>query len=218
MEQSKESVLRGVFFLAEESEETLRRIASDPGCTEKTFQNGEVVFSPSSFTPALVLVREGRVLVWNESGGNRVLLNSIGAGGIFGAAGLFGTPDEYVTTVTAKGKTSLLFLSAPLCERILRSSPEAAMRYVAFLSDRIRFLNGRIGAFTAGSAEAKTAGYLLGADPAKPINFARLSDTLGIGRASLYRALDSLAEKGLIVRDGKFITIPDREALAEEIK
>ena len=218
MEKSVVDLLGGVFFLAGESEETLRAVAADPECTEAEYENGETVFSPSSYTPSLAVVREGAVQVWNESGGNRVLLNSIGAGGVFGAAGLFGTPDEYVSTVTAKGRTSVCLLSASLCERVLRASPEAAMRYITFLSDRVRFLNGRIDSFTAGSAEAKTAEYLLGADPERPVNLARLSDSLGIGRASLYRALDSLSEKGLIIRNGKKISVPDREALAAVVK
>ena len=41
----------------------------------------------------------------------------------------------------------------------------------------------------------------------------QLAKTIGVGRASLYRALDTLEKSGAIARQGKQIWIRDKEKL-----
>ena len=85
------------------------------------------------------------------------------------------------------------------------------MSYIAFLSQRIRFLNRKIDSFTAPSAREALLRHLLEIhrDGAAEITggYSQLARTLNIGRASLYRALDALEAEGCIRRDGKCITI-----------
>ena len=45
------------------------------------------------------------------------------------------------------------------------------------------------------------------------LSLTELSKALGIGRASLYRALDSFESRGLIKRNGKQITLADPDEL-----
>ena len=70
---------------------------------------------------------------------------------------------------------------------------------------------------TAGSAERRLAVFLLDYEqdgvfiPPCPMN--RLAELLGIGRASLYRAIDALCAEGLIEKQGKNIHLRNKDAL-----
>jgi CRP-like cAMP-binding protein len=91
--------------------------------------------------------------------------------------------------------------------------PSFALDYVAFLSGKIRFLNERLSELSAPSALQKLSSYLLKDDGRIALSKVQLASALGIGRASLYRALDDLTEKGYISSDGKSVTVIDREGL-----
>ena len=115
--------------------------------------------------------------------------------------------------------TSFSLLTA--CNGGKDTDGDLAMRYIDFLSDRIRFLNRRIATLTAGSAERRLAAWLDTVMPDStdrivlpfPVN--RLADTLGLGRASLYRAFDDLTASGYLTRDGKTVILHDRTAMRQ---
>ena len=106
-----------------------------------------------------------------------------------------------------------------MLKTIIRNDFSVASAYIAFLSGKIEFLNRKIIAFTAKSADAALAGYLLenGSADAVPANMSRLAATLGVGRTTLYRAVDALVRVGCIAYDGKEIRILDRDALKGRI-
>ena len=100
--------------------------------------------------------------------------------------------------------------------RLLRESPDFAENYVRYLSGRIQFLSGRLDAVSAVGAEGKLAQYLLSADNGTgqvTISATQLSARIGIGRATLYRAFETLEGEGAIAREGKVIRILCREKL-----
>ena len=75
--------------------------------------------------------------------------------------------------------------------------------------------------YTSGSAERRLALYLDSfktdtVTPDMPMN--ALSELLDIGRASLYRAIDSLVSDGFIKRDGDSILIIDRDKMLDFYK
>ena len=104
-----------------------------------------------------------------------------------------------------------------LVEELMGRFPEVCRSYVAYLSERIRFLSGKIDALTAGSAERKVAQYLLsrldGEWAELDCSATGLAQRLGVSRASLYRALDALEARGAVRRAGKRFRIPDPAAL-----
>lgn len=193
--------------------EELAAIASDPRCETKSYRENDLVFSEHDHTTALGLILSGSVLVHRVGGGNPVLLNRIPEGRLFGAAALFAEAEPFVTRITAAEPTAVFFLPAPLCEDLIRRRPDFAVGYVRFLSDRIRFLNRRIAELSAPGTEQKLAQYLSERDEVADLSMVQLAASLGIGRASLYRALDSLTERGLIERAGRGIRSLDREGL-----
>ena len=92
--------------------------------------------------------------------------------------------------------------------------PQVARNYIAFLSERIQFLNEKIGSFTAPTARVRLARWLAAqTSPVQVKSYMALANELNVGRASLYRALDALASQGVLKRQGACITVMDPVAL-----
>lgn len=164
-----------------------------------------------------------------------------GIAGLFAAEGEEG--NGAVTEIVAASNSEIWFIDGETVRQMIRENPDFAESYIAYLSRKVRFLNRRIADFTAADAEMKTGRYLeqlcrgicadshgavsvsnqrerdLNEDggndfvPSFKINMSRLARTLDIGRASLYRALDSLESAGIIRRSEGRVEIIDCEAL-----
>jgi len=183
-----------------------------------SFQKGDVIYSPGDCRDSIAVVLKGKVNVYNLSCGKPALLNSIGAGGLFGAAALFDGSKSYFTTVKAASACELLFLSEKSVLKLMKEDSVVAYNYVRFLTGRIGYLNSIINALTAGSAENRLACYLLGQKEEKftlPVSCSALADMLGIGRASLYRAFDFFEKNGTIVRSDRHIEVKRPEVLLQ---
>lgn len=162
---------------------------------------------------------EVRTVKHSQEGGI-ILLNTFSSGGVFGVAGLFQNSSEYVSDVQAIRRSRVLFLPEELLRSLFRREPMTAENYIAYLTTRICFLNNRIDIFTGGSAEQRLAGFLLSVCPKEsphiyhlPFTYLELAETLNIGRASLYRAMDSLQQYGVLQRNGRDLSILDPDVL-----
>lgn len=175
---------------------------------------GEVIYSPRHFQRCLGLILSGSVRVTKDT----LIVSTLRAGDLFGAAALFSEGEEYSTTLTALSGCTVLFIPESAAQLLLAESPVFAMKYVRYLSDRIRFLSQRLDTVSAGTTERKLAQFLLRtADENGTLctSATLLCKTLGIGRASLYRAFERLEQEGAIRRDGKSICICDPTKLQE---
>ncbi len=137
--------------------------------------------------------------------GNAVTVRGIGSGEVFGAASVFGEWKEGRSSIVAKSDCSVLYASEDDLKRIFEKYPTVAVNYISFLSDRIRFLNRRIDAFSAGSAVQKLYEYLVsqatGGTVTLDFGLAELARRLKMGRSSLYRSLEALQENGILERN-----------------
>ena len=170
--------------------------------------------------PFLCIILSGEVTVHTKDENNDLLLRILSVGDTFGVANLFGH-EPMITRVTAHKDTTALCISEEAMRKAITADGELAMRYITFLSDRIRFLNRRIATLSAGSAERRLAAWLDAVIPENadryelPMPMNRLADTLGVGRASLYRAFDDLTAAGYLQRDGKVLVLIDRAAMRQ---
>ena len=207
------SVVAGSFLLegVEPPEDFLRQLQPI------RFQPGEEIYSAQRFRSAIAILLSGSAQVRGHSG---VLMNLLGPGDCFGVAALFHPVEEYVTTVSARTAVSLVFITDKELMDLFRRCPQCAVNYISFLSRRICFLNRRIESFTAPSALAGLGLWLLEQEHEGEVNvlqgYTRLAQLLNIGRASLYRSLDLLVERGAITRQERTICILDREKLKKE--
>lgn len=167
--------------------------------------------------PALYVVTRGSVCVYRTESGQRVIINTINEGGVFGAAQLFCKDPAFSYTKAACACTCLQIPGTEIT-KLLETDPIFTLNYVSFLSDRIRFLNTKIASFTAGSGEKTLAAYLLSASEDRASvkidrNMSSLSQFLNISRPTLYRAFTSLQNQGIIEKAGKEVRIISKEKL-----
>jgi len=184
-----------------------------------SYKKGDIIFDREHYTPSLGIVLSGAVLVLSPSGSRSLIMRELGPGDIFGVAGLFVEETDYVTTLTAKSPCRVLFISQDLLRRAMAADFTLVENYIRFLSGRLRFLNRKISGLAACTAEEALAIYLSGLDSEVRVpSYSRLAEELGLGRASLYRALDSLEKSGHIRRMGHVIHVLDPEGLKEMIQ
>ena len=190
------SALDSCDVFSKASDTTYKELLS---CSPKHFNPGELIYSAESFEKSLGIIVSGKVEVYGETGNRRVRLNTLSHGDMFGAAALFGKDNGYVSTVISKTASDVLFVSESKVKELITSDSQVALAYISFLSDRIRFLNRKISAFTAKNADSAVATAMLGErNQSFELNVSRLSKKLGIGRTSVYRSLESLERLGAI--------------------
>ena len=171
--------------------------------------------------PFLCMILTGSARVFAKDRSSDLLLRILHAGDTFGVATLFGhTGESAITKILAAEATDAICMSEDTVKELITNDSAFAMRYIDFLADRIRFLNKRISCIGAGSAEDKLCTWLLnhlpdGEDVSMTLSMSlsRLAESLGLGRASLYRALDELETHGILERNGKKLHVPCRSAL-----
>ena len=205
MEESIRAVLPGCFLFAGVPEgEAMAALA---GCGSiRRCERGEVVLSPQRFTPMLGVVLQGRL----EARNDHVLLMVLGPGRCFGVAGLWSGAEEYVSTVRAQKESLLYTFSRADLTALFSRCPQTLQNYLAFLSDRIVFLNQKVALYSCQSVEGKVYAYFkqqAAAGCPQKINSSELGRLLGVGRASLYRAFEALQARGLIRKEGKTVTV-----------
>lgn len=187
------------------------------GWEKRSFAKGQVIYSPDHFRKELACVLSGQVLV--TKGGGELVVSLLEQADLFGAAALFNAEEEYVSTLTARSKSSILFLSQDSVRQLIDSQPLFRGNYIRYLSCRIRFLSDKIDALIQGSGEKKLSGFLLRQMDAEgnvrlACSMTELAARLNIGRASLYRELQKLEDRGILTRDGKIIMIQQPETLS----
>jgi len=181
-----------------------------------TFTKGEMIFSGGISTASMCLLLKGRARVTR---GNAVL-SVLEPGELFGAVTLFGGGQQRSTDITALTGCRAVFFGREPVEKLMETNRRMALDYIEYLSERVFYLTGKIEAYTAGSVESKLTAYLLknataGTDGRLCVdigNISALAQLLGVGRASLYRALDKLESERSIARSGKTVLIRGKEA------
>lgn len=180
------------------------------------FEKGEIIFDGVHNEKKLCVLLSGSAVVLNVNLEHRVLMNKLTSGGIFGVVTLFGNETFFLTEIKATSKCEVMYISeAELC-RLFQLDFTVCRNYISYLTQRIRFLHGKIEAFTGTTVEKKLFSYLKNhwheADDGfftvtLTVSLTELAEVLSIGRASLYRVLNQAQEDGILKRRGKEIII-----------
>lgn len=203
-----------------------RNISKDDLCTiaEKytslsVCEKHEVIFSENNYTRSLVIIIKGSASVTKQSGSSKILMSIIRKGDIFGMATLFYEEENYLTQITALEKVTLAVFSKENVQKIFSLYPAVSENYITILSEKIHFLNKKISTYTKSETIQKVASFILQyANDNKtvsdlPYSITSIADALNVGRASVYRAFDTLENDSVIQREGKTIKILDLSAL-----
>ncbi len=139
--------------------------------------------------------------------GDSITIRTMSGGELFGAASMFGNWKDGMSSIVAKEDCYVLYITEQTFTSLLKQYPQISLNYIEYLSDRIRFLNRKLDAFTAKSTEERLYEFLLSQSSGDGIvtlgfGMAELARRLNVGRTSIYRDIESLESKGLINRDG----------------
>ena len=217
------NILKNSFLFASLGYEEFNRAVEMISGEIREFSKGDIICSPESYERKIGFVISGECEVCRiKHGKGRVKLNTLFKGDSFGIATVF-SDNAFPTYVYARRACSIVFLSEKELMLLTDHFHSVALNIIRFQNDRIAFLNRKIEAFSAGSVEERLACYLLDeyqkhATREIPLNRMKTADILGVGRTSLYRALDSLANANIITLELKKILINDPQGLERIVK
>jgi CRP/FNR family transcriptional regulator, dissimilatory nitrate respiration regulator len=176
------------------------------------------------------IIADGRVSLNKETvSGNRIILNMLEAGDIFGEMVAFSDTRVWPVTVIAQDDSSLFFLPAEKvlgnCANICASHSTLIMNTLKILANRALLLNQRIEHLSARSIRGKVSRYLVdlhnqvgGTTLTVPMKRHELADYLNIPRPSLSREMSGLRDKGVIDFNGAEVELkklPELESYIE---
>lgn len=203
-------------FFKYASKDTVNRYLNEENVKVISFFHGDIIYSPVSKSISVGILIDGAAKVRPHED-EKTLLKTLSRGEIFGVANLYAEEVCFPSIIIAEKKAKVLFIDGNAFKGFIENDPSALKFYLRFLSQKIVYLNKKIATFTASNAECKLALYLTEYsekdDFSLSVSMSELAKTLGLGRASLYRALDKLESAKLIERDGSNIRIIDREDL-----
>lgn len=180
--------------------------ALEHGAYEEAFEPGRRILAGET---ALGMLLSGRAQVTKAAGQYKLRMSELGPGSLLGGATLF-CKGQQPTEVTAVVPCWVLFFPQPVFEAMLEADFSLTKRYITYLTARIRFLAGRIESIACPTAADKLLCHLAQCADERgmvraPGGMDALAQTLGMGRATLYRALNALEEAGHIRREGRAI-------------
>lgn len=190
---------------------------------EKVYHKGETIFSPEEYEKKVGFVYHGECIVGRESVGGVIPLNVAKQFDSFGIITCFSDRDEFPTMVIAKTNCSVLFIHVDALSRLIEEDHIISLNIINFLTKKISFLNDKIATFSGGTIEEKLANYILALRKKYgslefEFNKKKSAEALNCGRASLYRAIDSLKNSGYIELVDKKIIINDPQGLERIVK
>lgn len=212
--------VRDNHILGKANKYTVNRCIPDEALTVREMVPGEEICSPEHHEEHVVVLLDGRAVVTSADGARNVRLRSVEPNSMFGIATLFSQTDTFPTRIYAATKCSVLFIEAEAFRRVILEDKEANAAFLRFLCERVVYLNKKIEGFTAGSAERRLALFLADNDVDGVFtvegSYAALAQTLDVGRASLYRALETLETEGWIEKKDRIIYLRNKLAMMEK--
>lgn len=210
------ALLHGTFLFAGAPVQAAQRTLTDPQAECLSFEGGEVLYQPGDRERFAGVLLSGRARLRFFHG--RRSVNILRAGQFFGMTSLFAPQGSFPGTVCAVGRCRVLFLPRSVMDCLFTEHPCILANYLTFLSGRILSLNRRLQGVSS-DAGTRLAEYLLELLPPQsdtltlPYGMTTLSAALGLGRATLYRAMAELEDRALLRREGRKIYVPSAQAL-----
>ena len=195
------------FFLFQNINKTeIYRLFSFGSIVEEHYHQGDILQNYESDCKIGIILK-GKAII--KSGNDGAIIRKLSKNDVYGVASLFDNP-THQTTVIAVADCTVLTLEKAFVERCIQENSQVSLNYISFLAQRIGFLNKKINAYTAKSAENKLYTYLSqlprnNNEIILSMDMSTVAKMLGIGRATLYRAFDKLEQNGSIIKNDKKI-------------
>ncbi|MCP4338897.1 MAG: Crp/Fnr family transcriptional regulator [Desulfobulbaceae bacterium] len=190
----------------------------------KTFQRGENIFFEGDEGDGFYMVGEGRVKIFKVSiSGKEHILHIFGQGEPFGEVPVFhGRP--FPANAEALIKSKAIFFPRDKFVLLVEANPSIALNMLAVLSQRLRRFASQIENLSLKEVPARLAGYLVylsheqgDSDEVElDISKGQLASLLGTIPETLSRIFSKMSDEGLILVNGRKISLLDRQGLMEK--
>ena len=188
------------------------------GTREIHVDKGDILFHKGDSPTGFYLVVCGQVkLAFSSSQGSEKVVDILSQGQTFGEAVMFMERPYMVYAQALKDSQLLLIAKSAILDE-LEKDPKLGRKMIASLSMRLHHLITDVEAYSLHSGRQRIIGYLLrettDTDAAAltvtlPTNKGIIASRLNLTQEHFSRILHELTEAGLIVVEGRRITIPD---------
>ena len=211
-------ILSKSFLFRDMAGTTLEEIIKANPPTIKSYKRGEMIYPGEANDEGVGFIIQGKCEVrisGTDSG--KTVLNILSPGDSFGILSVF-SDDDFPTEVYAAVNSTVLFFSKKQILNFVNNYSQISTNIITFLAQRVSFLNQKIATFSAKSVESKLASFIINecerqSSDTIAFNAKKTSEEIGAGRASVYRALSSLNDSGLIIFTNKKIQIINKTDL-----
>lgn len=178
---------------------------------------GSAIYTCDETEVRVGFLLSGRAQAFTGQSREQTLLKTIRPHELFGIANLYAEDEPFPSRILAISDCRILWIGRDALKGLIENDAAVRRNFLAFQSKKILYLNRKIATLTAGNAEKKLAVCLLDHEDNGVFvpsgSMSELAELLGMGRASLYRAIDNLVSYGWIEREEKQIRILDKDAL-----
>ena len=202
-------LLRENFFLFRDLDnKQVEKLLSLDGISKEHYAQGDIMQNNKTACKIGMIIK-GKAII--KSGEDGVIIRKLNPNDVYGAACLFDSP-KHLTIVKAVTDCTVITMNKQYIESCILEENKISLNYIEFLAKRISFLNTKINAYTAKSAENKLYTYLLQLPREEnvinlSIDMSTIAKMIGIGRATLYRAFEKLEKNGTITKQDKIIIL-----------
>ena len=182
------------------------------------FHRGEKIADDLMLSKAAVFILSGSVIRLNVV--NNICFERLSEGELCGLTSLLHEGKSFKDILYATKESQVLFLSKTAIHRLFESDPAFSFAVIRFLFSRVSALERRVSIYTGGDARCRLARFLLDAFGDcltfhQDRSMQYLATLLDISRPSLYRAFAELQDAGAIKKEGKTITLLDKDMLTQ---
>lgn len=202
--------LGGTVLFRGVQEDCIRAWLVESNVSIAEYAPGEYLFRKNDTTDRVGILLRGSADVNRESKDGSMHMSTLKRNDLFGAASLCGEDEMFVTDIRCKERTRVLIIPEKEMLDLLSGNRTVLRNYLCYLNGRIRFLNKRLDAFSKNTVAARVMTFFASEANERMYtvkSFTKLSESLCISRATLYRALDTLEEEHKIRRNGKEIEL-----------
>ena len=215
-----EALLAHVPLFSGLEKDEIARIAR--GTREVNAQRGDILFHKGDVSTGFHLIVYGQVkLAFTSPQGGEKVVDIIGQGQTFGEAVMF-MEKPYMVYAQTLADSQLLHISKAAILDEIEKDPRLGRKMIASLSIRLHHLITDVESYSLHSGRQRIIGYLLRDNPEPetrtltvtlPTSKGTIASRLNLTQEHFSRILHELSEAGLIVVEGRKITIQDVEKL-----
>ena len=178
------------------------------------FHKGDILTCAGAVCQHADIIISGEMVAYiTGPSGNIIRMDAHQSGKLLAPAFLFAQDNHYPVTVEATTDTNILRLSPDDLEKLLHSDQRLMMNYIQLLSNIISQLTKRVRMLSM-TVREKVSLYLREQSRLQqtkqivlPMSRQELADYFGIQKYSLLRCLNELKQDGVILVEGRHITL-----------